>query len=172
MSSNTQIHLKAVSVSGVSAISIAELLGNGGAKKIDDLLKRLQHSVDFLSEPHRAEFNWKPTVDGKWSTTVDNDIIVLNLANNLAEMTCNGTRYVNADSQTPTDFQAMMAHAGKRVNNLLSLAVALELSERLSGYVNQKVRQNVAQKIQVRTVNTVKNRVAIRAKAAVRIRIR
>ena len=166
MSSNTQVH-----VSGSSAVSVAELLGNHGARQFADLLDRLPEVVGQLPVEQRPDFDWVPAANGAWRTTVDGHEVRLDLAGAVAELTVSGTRWVPEGAKSGLD-PAVLARAEKRLNNLLALTVAVGVSQRLSGYVTQRVGSKVTQKIQVKAVATVKNRVALRATTALKIKAR
>ena len=136
-----------------------------------ELLDRLPEIAAHLPATQRPEFSWQPAGDKSWRTTVDGHEVKLSLAGAVAELIVSGTRWVPEGTQTGLD-PGVMAQAEKRLNNLLALAVAVGVSQRLSGYVMQRAGTKVTQKIDIRAVATVKNRVALRATTALRMRIR
>jgi len=168
MSSNTQVH---VSVSGSSAVSVAELLGNRGAERLSGLLDRLPELLSQLPAAQRPDFDWVPAGERAWGTTVEGHQVRLDLAGSVAELTVSGRQWVRAGTKANLS-PAVLARAEKRLNNLFGLVVAVGISERLSGYVNQRVGTKVSQKIQVKAIETVKNRVALRTTTALKIKSR
>jgi hypothetical protein len=174
MSSNSQIHIEpvvAASVRGSSAVSVAELLGERGAARMAGLLERLPEIAAQLPAAQRPEFDWQPAGDRAWRTHVDGHEVRLDLRGAVAELTVSGTRWVPEGTQVRLD-PGVMSRAEQRLNNLLALVVAAGVSQRLSGYVMQKAGTKVTQKIQLKAVETVKNRVALRATTALKMRVR
>jgi hypothetical protein len=159
----------AAEVQGSSLVSVAELLGKNGARRMAELLERLPETVARLPEAHRADFEWTPAGERVWRTRINADEVRLDLGGTVAELTVSGKRMVREGTKTHLDPE-IMARAEKRLNNLLALTVAVGVSQRLSGYVRQKAGAKVTNRIRVNAVQTVKNRMALRATTAIRSR--
>jgi hypothetical protein len=168
--------MEQVTVGGSTAVLAHPLLGTQGTQKLIAVLERLPEVLAGLEEEERAELAWQRVEDRLWSTRLDQDEVRLNLRGAVAELTVSGHRWVPAGTGARLE-GAVMARAEQRLNRLFALAVALEVSERLGNYVQHRApldHRVGAQRgrVQVRVVETERNRVALRVTTPIRFQVR
>jgi hypothetical protein len=145
-------------------------MGQGGAQLLCDVLTHLPEIVSQIPVGQRGDFHWEVAGENKWRTSIGADRLVLDISGGVADLKVKGRRWVTEGETGETESRELMRQAAKRVNNLLALAVARQMGNRLGEYVRQKANQRL--QVQVRPVVTQQQRTAIRATTAVRLRMR
>ncbi|MBN1138317.1 MAG: hypothetical protein JXM73_17140 [Anaerolineae bacterium] len=158
MSCNTAIHIEPTiyRVKGTQVVPIAQVLGQGGACLLKKTLSELDTIRPGLGGEAAALLDWRRVGEDRYQTTVNGEPIILQLSGSIGmlEYALQGTD-LSAGSTNPR-VQALYAGATRKVNNLLAVAMANRISERLQQFVGQRsmVQQSVEQQVYQREANS------------------